>query len=64
MGIENLVLLMSSALDDTAWCDCFDALIKIYSVLPFSRPEQRVNIRLELNFQVILVDFDFINYQF
>ena len=58
MDIENLVPLISGRLDKPATQGVFDARLKIYGILQLAGPKQLVDIRLKLNFEVILVDPD------
>ena len=39
----------------------FDARLKIYGILQLAGPKQLVDIRLKLNFEVILVDLDVVD---
>ena len=61
MDIENFVPLVSGRLDKLATPDVSDARLKIYGILQLAGPKQLVDIRLKLNFEVILVDLDVVD---
>ena len=61
MDIENLVPLVSGRLDKPATQGVFDARLKIYGILQLAGPKQLVDIRLKLDFEVILVDPDVVD---
>ena len=67
MDTENLVLVVFGGLNQRAF-DIFRAGIKICGILRFrgegSAAQQRVDVGLELDFQVIFIDENFVNQQF
>ena len=58
MDIENLVPLVFGRLDKLATQGVFDARLKIYGILQLTGAQKLVDIRLKLDFEVILVDLD------